>query len=172
MDPMKAEFEIRQLHARYADGVFRKDLEALAPLFTNDCEWRVGGMTMQGRDAILDLMQGVFGQFSRILMTFRTPIVDVGAEGVTARTYVTEQSAYSDGRPFGPIGLYYDRFAVAYGALRFNWRLFQTHYAGTPDLPAPVEFLDVADYGPPPAMPPLDEETVDRSGLSTSVGKG
>lgn len=170
MASIKAEYEIRQLHARYSDAIFRKDAASVAALFAPDGEWRVGGQIIKGAENITSFLEGVFPQFSRILMTFRTPIVDVASGEISSRTYVTENSQFADGRPFGPIGIYFDRFVEVDGHLRFQWRLFQTHYAGPPDMTA--EFLDVPDYGPPPGMPPLDTETIDRSGVGGKAKGG
>ena len=49
----------------------------------------------------------------------------------------------------------------------FQWRMFQTHYTGPPELTGTL--YDVADYGPPPGMPPLDEATFDRSGVGSKA---
>lgn len=170
MDPMRAEFEIRQLHARYSHAIYRKDAEAVAALFTEDGEWRVGGQLMKGREEIATFLGGVFPQFQRILMLFYTPVVDVAGGEVNSRAFVAERSKFADGRPFAPVGIYFDRFAEVDGELLFKWRLFQTQYAGPPDLSA--EFLDVPDFGPPPAMPPLDEITLDRSGVGGKAKGG
>lgn len=170
MDPMKAEFEVRQLHARYSDAIFRKDAESVGALFAENGEWRVGGQIVKGRENIVSFVRGVFPQFARIMMTFRTPVIDVTGGQVTSRCYVTENSQFADGRPFGPLGIYFDRFVEVDGSLLFSWRLFQTQYAGPPDFSAP--FLDVKDYGPPPAMPSVDEETIDRSGVGAKAKGG
>lgn len=161
-DFVAAECGIRQLHARYVDAVWRKDGEAFGDCFAEAAEWRVGGSVMQGRDGITEAMRGVFPLFRRILMTFRTPILEVGDGVASGRTYVSENSVFADGRPFAPIGIYFERFVRQGAVWRFQWRLFQTNYAGPPDLSG--TFFDVPDYGAPPAMPPLDEITIDRSG--------
>jgi ketosteroid isomerase-like protein len=163
MDTMKAEFQIRQLHARYSDAIYRQDADSVAELFAEDGEWRVGGQITKGRENIKSFLAGVFPQFKRIFMIFRTPIVHVTADEIGSRCYVTENSQFADGRAFGPIGVYYDRFTEVDGQLLFQWRLFHTQYVGPPDLSAP--FYDVPDFGPPPGMPPVDYETLDRSGV-------
>lgn len=38
------EAAIRQLHALYADAVWRKDYESFGDCFTEDAEWRISGM--------------------------------------------------------------------------------------------------------------------------------
>jgi ketosteroid isomerase-like protein len=169
-DFLVAEAGIRQLHQRYVDAVFRKDAEAFGNCFAADAEWRVGGRVLRGRDEIVAMMKGVFPQFRRILMTFRNPILEVGDGVASGRTYVTEQSLFADGRPFAPIGIYFEHFVDEGDAWRFKWRLFQTHYVGPPDLSG--TWFDVPDYGAPPAMPPLDEVTYDRSGVGAKAGGG
>lgn len=167
----ETEAAIRQLHGRYIDAVWRKDCDALGDCFAEDAEWRVGGKVLRGRGVIKDFMRGVFPQFRQILMTFRTPILEAADGTASARTYVSENSVFADGRPFGPIGIYFERFVNEGDRWRFKWRLFQTNYAGPPDLSG--QFFDVPDYGPPPAMPPLDEMTIDRSGVAvTAAARG
>jgi ketosteroid isomerase-like protein len=159
-----AEAAVRQLHSRYIDAVFRADLDAFGQCFAQQAEWRVGGRILRGRPEIMDFMRAVFPQFERIFMTFRTPLLHIGDDGaISSRTYVSEDSRFADGRPFAPIGIYFEHFTAEEGRLRFKWRLFQTRYAGPPDLSG--TFFDVPDYGPPPGMPPLDEDTFDRSGV-------
>jgi len=162
IDFLEAEAAIRQVHARYADAVWRKDYDALGDCCTEDMEWRIGGRIFQGRSVIVSHLQKLFPRFERIFLTFRTPIVCVTDEEISARTYVSEQSVYTDGRSLFAIGIYYDRFVIENGRARFAWRLFEAQYAGAPDLSAP--FFETVDYGAPPAMPALDAETVDVTG--------
>ena len=39
----EVECAIRQLHARYADSVWRADYDVFGNCFMEDAEWRVGG---------------------------------------------------------------------------------------------------------------------------------
>ena len=167
-DFVTVEAAIRQLHARYADAVWRKDVEGFGACFAQDAEWRVGGQVMRGRAQISAFIARALPLYRRILMTFRTPIVDLMADGTaTARTYVTENSLFADGTPYAPIGIYFDRVAEIDGCWLFTWRMFQTQYSGPPDLTG--HWYDLPDYGPPPGMPPLDEITYDRSGTGAKA---
>ncbi len=162
----EVECAIRQLHARYADAVWRKDLDAFGDCFTEDAEWRIGGRIQRGRSDIVDNLRRLLPNFERVLMTFRTPLLDLGEEEgtATARTYVTENNIFADGRPGCSIGIYYERFVEQEGRWRFKWRLFQTHYLGPADISGPL--FPNPDFGPPPQMPPLDAPTFDHTGLS------
>lgn len=164
-DFVVAECMIRQLHARYCDAVWRKDIESFGDCFAEDCEWRIAGSTMRGRAEIMGFMSHVFDRFRRILLTMRTPVLEVGDGVASARTYFSEQSVMADGTPLGPIGSYYERFVDQGDRWRFSWRIFQTEYAGPPDLSGP--FYDNPDWGAPPAMPPLDAVPIDHSGFTS-----
>lgn len=168
-DFIVAETAIRQLHARYVDAVWRKDFAAFGDCFTEDAEWRIAGMVLRGRPEIVATLERLMTNFHRVVMTFRTPIIEVGNGTATGRTYVTEQNAFKSGRPGSTVGTYYERFIDQGDRWRFTWRLFQLHYIGPPDLSAP--FFEQADYGPPPAMPPLDAPTYNYSGLGAPPAK-
>lgn len=167
-DFVVAECMVRQLHARYVDAVWRKDLDAFADCFTADCEWRIAGHNVVGREAIREFMGQVFPGFRRILLTMRTPSFSLDRAGeASARTYFTENSVMENGTPLFAIGSYYERFVDEGDRWRFSWRVFRTEYAGPSDLSGP--FYDNPDYGPPPAMPPADTIPADFSGKLTEL---
>lgn len=165
-DQVAVETAIRQFHALYTDAVWRKDYDAFGDCFTEDAEWRIAGMVLSGRPAIVDNLKRLMPSFRRVLMTFRTPILTMGDGTATGRTYVTEQNAFVNGRPGCSIGIYYERFIDQGDRWRCSWRLFQLHYLGPADLTG--EFFDNPDFGPPPAMPPLDAPTFNHSGMGTN----
>lgn len=170
-DFVETETAIRQLHSRYVDAVWRQDAASVGKLFAPDGEWCVGGQVMRGPAEIEHFLRGAFKQFKRLLMTFRTPIVHLTDEGAVSRTYVSENSQYADGRPYGPVGIYFDRFVNVDGKWLFHWRMFQTHYSGLPNFDG-GDWYEVTDYGPPPGMPPRDEVTYDRSGVGAKAIRG
>jgi hypothetical protein len=165
-DFLAAEAGVRQLHARYTDAVWRKDYAAFGDCFAEDGEWRIAGMVLRGRDTIVREFERLMSNHRRVLMHFRTPILEVGAGEASGRTYVNERNAFINGRPGTTIGIYYERFADHGDRWRFTWRLYQLHYLGPSDMSGP--FFDQIDYGPPPAMPPLDAPTYNYSGLGKS----
>jgi hypothetical protein len=154
-----AENGIRRFHARYADAVFRRDYETFADCFAEDCEWRVGAAILRGRAEPVEFLKGKMELFHWVLMTFRQPIVAVGPDGTaSSRTYVTEQNAFKDGRPGNSVATYFERFREENGMWRRSWAFFQLHYMGSADNGG--QYFQHPDYGPPPAMPPLDVESV------------
>jgi ketosteroid isomerase-like protein len=162
-----AESAIRQLHARYTDAVWRKDYASFGDCFAVDAEWRISGMVLRGRAEIVRTIEQLMSRYRCVLVTLRTPILDVGDGVASGRTYLSEQSIMNDGRPYGPIGTYYERFVDQGDRWRFTWRLFQTHYTGSPDMSGTL--FDNPDFGPPPAMPPLDAPTYNHSRLTLNL---
>jgi ketosteroid isomerase-like protein len=160
-----AECGIRQHHARYCDAVWRLDYEAFADCFTEDCEWRIGGVIQRGREEIVAHNRELFStKFRRLFITLRTPIIELHPDGTASgRTYFTAQNVMADGSGFSPMGVYYERFVDGGDRWRSSWRLFQTLYTGAADLSG--SFHDVPEFGPPPNMPPRDATTANVSGL-------
>ena len=159
IDLAAADRGIRDLHARYTDAVFRKDFDAFAECFTRDGEWRISGRVMRGREDIKAAISTIMDKFIRVFITFRSPMLAVQDGVVVGRTYIDERCAWANGNTNIAIGRYYERFAEEEGRWRFAWRLFEIHYRGDADMTG--SFFDLPDYGPPPAMPPLDALTED-----------
>jgi hypothetical protein len=163
---LMAEAGVRELHARYVDAVFRKDYRAFADCWTEHAEWRIAGEVRRGRHEITAFVERAMSNFHRVIMTFRTPILELRDGAAFARTYVTEQNGFKGGRPGSTIGLYYERLVEEGGRWRRAWALFQLHYMGPPDLTG--SFFDHPDYGPPPGFPPADAVPANYSRLATS----
>lgn len=153
-DYAAAEAGIRALHARYTDAVWRRDIDAFAGCFAEDGEWRISGRVLKGRVQIRETIAAILTRFDRVLITFRTPILEVRNRRAFGRTYVDERCAWKNGETNISVGLYYERFAQEDGRWLFDWRLFQMLYRGDPDFTG--TFYDFPDYGPPPGMPPCD----------------
>jgi uncharacterized protein (TIGR02246 family) len=160
LDFLLAESAVRQLHARYADALWRKDADAFAALFAEDAEWKVAGMHLQGRDAIREAFATFMRHIGRTLMLFGPPAVELTPEGASSRTLVTENNKFADGRTASTIGVYFERFVRQADGWRFAWRHWNLYYIGPPDFTAPL--YEVREYGPPPGMPGPDDPTTVR----------
>ena len=150
---------IRQTHARYTDAVWRKDSAAFAACFAEDGEWRISGRVFRGREEIAGAIAIILDKFVRVLFTPRTPIVSMAGAEVAARTYITEKCAWKNGQTNISIGRYYERFVNVGGDWLFDWRLFELHYRGDPDMSG--TFFEHPDHGPAPGMPSRDATTED-----------
>lgn len=150
-----AESGIRQLQARCADSVWRKDFETFGDCFTEDAEWRIAGKVLRGRAECVGFLKQMMPRIDRVLMTMYTPILQVGDGTAIGRTYITEKTARKDQAAVFPIGIYFDRFELQDGRWRFASHHYQSYYYGPIDLSG--HFSAFTDYGPPFGMPEDDE---------------
>lgn len=160
-DFVAAEAGIRQLHAHYVDAVWRQDPVAFGECFAEDGEWRISGNIWKGRAQMSEMIEKILANAHRILLTFRTPIIEVGDGVATGRTYVTEQCTWKHLPPNISIGRYYEHFVEEGDRWLFQWRLFELHYSGPEDMSG--SWHEHPDYGPPPAMPPRDALPADHA---------
>ena len=157
LERLAAELGVRRLHARCVDAVWRKDRTAFVDCFAADGEWKVAGAHLQGHDAIGEGFDQFLALNERVLMSFGSPILDIGAGVASGRTYTTETVKTRDGQGMCSIGIYYERFVEAGGEWRFAWRHFDFCYFGPPDLSAPL--FDFVDRGRAPVLPEANEPT-------------
>lgn len=160
---LAARLGILELYSRYTDAVWRKDWDAFGDCFAERSEWRIGGIVARGRGEIVGHIKRVLDNFNRVLVTTRPPILQITGGTAVGRAYQTEECVFKDGRVITPIGIYFDRYVREAERWRFTWRFFQTHYAGPPDLSG--AFYENPDFGPPPAMPPLEAVPPNHTGM-------
>jgi len=159
-DYLIAESGIRQLHARFTDAVWRKDFDAFANCFTENAEWKIAGRHFLGRREIGNTISKLLDPYHRILIHPGLPVLDIEGESASGRIHFTELAKLKDGSSALTIGVYFDRYLRENDAWKFSWRHFSLHYRGPCDLSAPL--VESPDYGPPPAMPPVDSPTLTR----------
>jgi hypothetical protein len=163
LDHLLAVEGVRQLHARYVDAVLRKDYDAFEDCWTADAEWRIAGRVHSRRPAIRAFLESAMGNFHRVIMTFRTPLIELDGDRARGRVHVTEQNGFISGRPGSTIGTYYEKLVREDGRWRRSWALFQLHYMGPADLTG--SWFEQPDFGPPPGFPPDDTIPPDYSRL-------
>jgi hypothetical protein len=157
-DLVSAEVGIRQLQSRYIDSVWRKDYAAFADCFTEDAQWLIAGQVLRGPDECVACLKSFMPRFDRVKMTMGSPILEVGDGIASGRTEVIEHNILVNHTRNITIGTYYDRFVEQGDRWRFAWHFYQLYYLGPPDMSG--DFYEIADFGPPPAMPGADEPTV------------
>lgn len=162
-DFVVADCGIRQLHARFADAVWRKDAAAFADCFAESGEWKIAGMHFRGRDNILAAFEKLLAACDKVQLIVGTPLLEVGDGVASGRVQVTELAQMNDGSSAMTLAVYYDRYVEEAGRWRFQWRHFGLHYRGPIDFSAAL--VECPDYGPPPGMPGPDEPTFTRRQL-------
>lgn len=156
-DFMAADCGIRQLHARFADAVWRQDAASFAECFATEGVWKIAGMEMAGRDAIGTACGALLGRCERIRLITGQPILEVGDGIAAGRLPMTELTRMRDGTSALTLGTYHDRYVEEDGAWRFLWRHWTLAYRGPVDLSA--AFVESPDYGAFPGAPAADEPT-------------
>jgi uncharacterized protein (TIGR02246 family) len=156
-----AEAGIRQLYARYADAVWRKDRAALTSCFTEDAVWKIAGQTLVGRDAIGTFFEKSVGASQKVMFWSSNPLLEVSGHEATGRLQVTELIK-RDEVELRSLAIYYERYRREAGSWLLSFHHFNMYYLGPPDLSD--DYYDCLEYGPPPGFPgPEDPTTVLRS---------
>jgi uncharacterized protein (TIGR02246 family) len=157
IDFMLAETGIRQLYGRYADAVWRKDVEAFRDCFTEDATWKIGGRVLHGRKDIGELFAASLVPSEKVMMWVGVPVIQLDGATATGRVQVSEMIKRKDGSGLRTLAIYYERYAEQDGVWRFHWHHFSLHYVGPPDLSG--DLFPCQEYGPPPALPGPDDPT-------------
>jgi hypothetical protein len=160
---LQAESDLRRLIALYTDAVWRFDEAAYADCWARQAEWKIIGMHVKGRDAIVATWKHVMADFEWTWQVQHSPVFEIGADSAAARVYVNENFALKSGVRGCTFGVYHDRYALEDARWRFASRHFDLFYFGPTDLSGRM-FARPA-YGPPPhdadpsrpATPPASE---------------
>ena len=157
---LEADYQIRQLHARFVDAAWRKDGDSYAQLFTEDGEWKLAKMHMRGRKEIGESFTRLLGYTNRVLILPGVPILELEGNTALSRSYCTEFTKMPDGRATMALGTYFDRYEKTGGAWLFKWRHYNLKYSGPIDYSD--ELVDSPDFGAFPGMPEPDAPTYTR----------
>jgi SnoaL-like domain len=156
-DLIAADFGIRQLHARFADAVWRQDADLFSACWSSDGLWKIAGMEVRGRTDLADACRKMLGRCSNIHLITGQPILRVDGDVVQGRLAMTEFARMLDGSTAMTIGWYHDRYVQEGGLWCFAQRHWSFKYRGPPDLTGP--FIDTPNYGAFPDGPSEDEAT-------------
>lgn len=142
---------VRQLLAHAGDCVWRKDLEAYGQCWASDGEWKLLGMTAQGREAIKAAWWQQMAPFDTVWHVAQN--VHFGFDGAEAiaRLYLEETMQITGGGAQSVRGIYHDRYKREQGRWVFARRHFDLTYMGPSDFSG--RFFPTIAYGPGPADP-------------------
>ncbi|HJN92747.1 MAG TPA: nuclear transport factor 2 family protein [Dehalococcoidia bacterium] len=141
------ELEIRELVARYADAVCRRDTEAWGATWAADGAWAILGQTTAGRAAVVALWERLMGGMAQVVQIPHEGILQFDGDAAKGCWYITEYGQLADGTAMLTLGLYHDEYVQEDGAWRFGRRAFHALYSGAPTLAdafhsLPAEFED------------------------------
>ena len=135
-NPLEDELAIRDLVARYADAVTRRDEKDWAATWARDGFWRVMGREASGRDDVVALWNELMRGIPFVVQIPATGTLRVDGDRATGRWTVTEHGKLASGAAILTIGLYDDGYRRERGGWCFERRHFRALYAGPPDLSA------------------------------------
>jgi ketosteroid isomerase-like protein len=153
----RADAGIRQLHARFADAVWRQDAFVFSNCWAEDGIWKIAGMEKTGRSEIADACVLMLGRCSHIHLITGLPVLQVNGSTAQGRLSMTEFARMQDGSTAMTIGWYHDIYVEIGTTWHFQRRHWSMKYRGNPDLTG--LFADTPNYGAFPAGPALDEPT-------------
>jgi hypothetical protein len=131
--PLADELAIRNLVARYADAVGRRDEADWARTWADDGEWHVLGNAARGREECVALWRRLMGGLDFVVQLPASGFVSVAGDRATGRWWVTEHGKLGGGG-FLSIGVYDDAYRRVGDDWRFAVRRFHGLYAGPPDM--------------------------------------
>jgi len=139
------ELAIRDLVARYADAVVRRDESAWGDTWAEKGEWTVMGRTATGREQVVELWNTLMATLPFVIQLPHSAMLSIDGDRATGRWYITEHGQRADGAGMQMFGVYHDEYGKEDGRWRFIRRRFDPLYAGAPDLssqplPFPAEF--------------------------------
>ncbi|MEZ5558993.1 MAG: nuclear transport factor 2 family protein [Pseudomonadales bacterium] len=133
--------EIRDLVARYADAVCRRDQAAWADTWAEDGLWQLpSAPETRGRDNIVALWAGAMAGFPFVAQLVHNGTVEVDGDSATGRWYLTEHLKFAQGGGMFNIGVYQDRYVKTAA----GWKFAERHYSvlyndkGTGDMSGDV----------------------------------
>jgi uncharacterized protein (TIGR02246 family) len=135
------ELALRELVARYADAVCRRDAAAWGATWAADGEWQIMGQTAQGRDEIVALWERFMAGIPQVIQIPHEGLIEIDGARASLRWYVTEQGKLADGSALVMTGIYLDECVKEDEVWLFAKRVFHSLYSGPPDLSADFQPL-------------------------------
>jgi uncharacterized protein (TIGR02246 family) len=116
---------IRHLLDDYADAVFRRDADAWAANWTEDCRWHLMGTEVVGRAAVRALWEQAMQGFTFVAFFAQPGAIVVNGDEATGRVYTHEVLEALDGTISRPVGRYDDTYRRRDGRWSFAERKYQ-----------------------------------------------
>jgi hypothetical protein len=143
MEAIADELAIRNLVARYADAVSRRDHERWASTWATKGEWSLLGQVAQGREDVVALFRRLVDGFAFVAQHLGSGEIDLADGAATGRWQIVEYAKLANGTALLTLGLYDDEYVREDGEWRFRSRRFRPLYSGPPDLSAqPIPLAD------------------------------
>jgi len=135
-NPVEEEIAIRDLVARYADGVNRIDQNVWGATWAEDGQWSSMDMEVHGRDNIVQFWLGAMEGFKFAIHMNNSGTLNISGDTASGRWYLTEYTCDLEGTGATVLGVHDDLYVKTAGNWLFKERRFQIFYMGPADLSA------------------------------------
>ncbi len=115
---------IRELLERYADAVFRRDAAQWGACWAQDGVWRLMGMEIRGREAILSAWTQAMAGFEVAAFFVQPGALAIEGDAAHGRSWTHEVLKARDGSLRRVVGAYQDQFVKEADGWRFSARSF------------------------------------------------
>ena len=134
-DPVADELAIRNVVARYADAVWRRDGEAWEATWAPEARWSLpGGHEVTGRAKIRAAWERAMSRYPTVVQLVHQGEVIVDGDSASGRWFLAERGTTIDGDPIDHVGTYDDIYVRTADGWRFASRHFEVVAVGTAGL--------------------------------------
>lgn len=137
-DASADELAIRNLVARYADAVNRRDQAEWAGTWCEDGVWELLGQHLAGREPVMKFWNAAMASLKFVVQEVHAGFVVVEGDEGKGRFTMTERAVSQQGDRTLMSALYHDRYRFEAGTWRFAARRLEVLYHGPPDLSGPL----------------------------------
>jgi len=123
--PAEDRLAIRELIDRYNDAIARFDAEAWGETWTEDAEWELMGLAVNGRESIVGLWQKTMQQFDFVVFRAVPGAIEISGDEATGRVWAHEVIQPKGAELRTMHGRYDDTYAKSGGEWRFRSRRYQ-----------------------------------------------
>jgi hypothetical protein len=125
MPVIEDELAIRDLAARYIDGVNRRDATVWGATWSEQGAWELLGHRVEGRTAIVQFWEAAMANFSFAFMHLGSGTIEIDGRSASGRWYLTEHLVGTDGVAQQVFGMYEDRYVREGGEWLFAERRYK-----------------------------------------------
>lgn len=126
------ELAIRNLVARYADAVWRRDGDAWEATWATEGTWTLpGGHEVAGRNNIRAAWERAMSRYPTVVQLIHQGEIRFDDHAATGRWYLSERGTTVDGDPIDHVGAYDDTYIAGDGGWRFLTRRFEVIAVGS-----------------------------------------
>ena len=131
---MEDDLALRNLMARYVDAVHRRDPEAWAATWDENCSWNLMGTDVTGKANVVGLWQQMMAGFEFALMIPSSCLFTIEGDTACGHWYLQEQTRDKEGNSSAIFSRYLDTYVRRDGQWLYQSRHYAFIYHGPAEL--------------------------------------